>query len=116
MMIDDGGDKTALPNSLLRGQVAIVTGGARGIGRATVLRLAEAGANVIVNYARNEAAAEAVARLAREFGVRALPLRALDFLTGRHPGDRLSLAPPQALCCHLLRRFAEVFTSQKSCC
>ena len=76
MMIDDGGDKTALPNSLLRGQVAIVTGGARGIGRATVLRLAEAGADVVVNYARNEAAAEAVARLAREFGVRALPLRA----------------------------------------
>jgi 3-oxoacyl-[acyl-carrier protein] reductase len=68
-------NKTPLPASLLRGRVAIVTGGARGIGRATVLRLAEAGADVVINYARNEEAAEEVARLAREFGVRALPLR-----------------------------------------
>src|SRR6266851_3181582 len=75
-MAENGGDKTALPASLLRGRVAIVTGGARGIGRATVLRLAEAGADVVINYARNEAAAECVARRAREFGVQALPLRA----------------------------------------
>jgi 3-oxoacyl-[acyl-carrier protein] reductase len=70
------GNKTALPETLLRGRVAIVTGGARGIGRATVLRLAEAGADVVINYARNEEAATEVARLAREFGVQALPLRA----------------------------------------
>jgi 3-oxoacyl-[acyl-carrier protein] reductase len=75
-MAEDGEDKTALPASLLRGRVAIVTGGARGIGRATVVRLAEAGADVVINYARNEEAAEEVARLAREFGVQALPLRA----------------------------------------
>jgi 3-oxoacyl-[acyl-carrier protein] reductase len=75
-MAEDGVDKTALPASLLRGRVAIVTGGARGIGRATVLRLAEAGADVVINYARNEEAAEEVAHRAREFGVRALPLRA----------------------------------------
>jgi len=75
-MAEDGLDNTSLPASLLRGRVAIVTGGARGIGRATVLRLAEAGADVAINYARNEEAAEEVARLAREFGVRALPLRA----------------------------------------
>jgi 3-oxoacyl-[acyl-carrier protein] reductase len=75
-MAEDIVNRTALPASLLRGRVAIVTGGARGIGRATVLRLAEAGADVVINYARNEEAAEEVARLAREFGVRALPLRA----------------------------------------
>lgn len=75
-MAEDGLDKIALPASLLRGRVAIVTGGARGIGRATVLRLAEAGADVVINYARNEGAAEEVARLAREFEVQALPLRA----------------------------------------
>jgi 3-oxoacyl-[acyl-carrier protein] reductase len=46
----------------LAGRVAIVTGGSRGIGRATVLLLAKLGANVVVNYARDEtAAAEAVA-------------------------------------------------------
>jgi 3-oxoacyl-[acyl-carrier protein] reductase len=75
-MAENTVNKTALPSSLLRGRVAIVTGGARGIGRATVLRLAEAGAEVVINYARNQEAAECVARRAREFGVRALPLRA----------------------------------------
>src|SRR5215210_2789553 len=74
--MEDYRDKTALPAGLLRGRVAIVTGGGRGIGRATVLRLAEAGANVIVNYLRNEAAAEEVARLARELGVEAVAVRA----------------------------------------
>jgi 3-oxoacyl-[acyl-carrier protein] reductase len=75
-MAEDIVNKSSLPASLLRGRVAIVTGGARGIGRATVLRLAEAGADVVVNYARNEEAATEVARQAREFGVQALPLRA----------------------------------------
>jgi 3-oxoacyl-[acyl-carrier protein] reductase len=69
-------DKTPLPAGLLRGRVAIVTGGSRGIGRATVLRLAEAGADVVVNYIRSEAAAEEVARQARELGVKAQALRA----------------------------------------
>src|SRR5260370_652894 len=66
----------ALPPDLLRGKVAIVTGGSRGIGRASVLRLAEAGADVVVNYINNEAAAEAVAQQARDFGVKALTFRA----------------------------------------
>ena len=67
---------TALPSKLLSGRVAIVTGGSRGIGRATVLRLAEAGADVVINYIQNEAAAEEVARQARVHGVQALPVRA----------------------------------------
>ncbi|HEX8144409.1 MAG TPA: 3-oxoacyl-ACP reductase family protein [Pyrinomonadaceae bacterium] len=74
--MEDYRDKTALPRELLRGRVAIVTGGGRGIGRATVFRLAEAGASVVVNYLRNEAAAEEVARRARELGVEALAVRA----------------------------------------
>jgi 3-oxoacyl-[acyl-carrier protein] reductase len=41
----------------LKGKVALVTGGSRGIGRAICVRLAGAGAFVFVNYARNEAAA-----------------------------------------------------------
>ena len=41
-------------------QVAIVTGGSRGIGRAIALELGRAGAKVVVNYARNQAAADAV--------------------------------------------------------
>ena len=44
----------------LSGQVAIVTGGSRGIGRAIVYELARQGARVLVNYQSNAAAAEAV--------------------------------------------------------
>ena len=39
-----------LPSGLFAGKTAIVTGASRGVGRATALRLAEAGANVVVNY------------------------------------------------------------------
>jgi len=42
----------------LAGQVALVTGGSRGIGRAIALTLAEMKAQVILNYVANEAAAE----------------------------------------------------------
>jgi 3-oxoacyl-[acyl-carrier protein] reductase len=66
----------ALPPNLLRGRVALVTGGSRGIGRACVLRLAEAGADVVINYVSNQDAAEAVAQQARDLGVKALTLRA----------------------------------------
>ena len=40
--------------------VAIVTGGSRGIGRATALKLGAQGYTVVVNYASNEAAANEV--------------------------------------------------------
>jgi 3-oxoacyl-[acyl-carrier protein] reductase len=45
----------------LRGQVAIITGGARGIRRATTIELAQAGARVLINYQRSAGAAEALA-------------------------------------------------------
>jgi len=44
----------------LTGCAAIVTGGARGIGRAIALALANAGADVLITYKGNTAAAEAV--------------------------------------------------------
>ena len=49
---------------MLKGNVAVVTGGSRGIGRAIALRLAKEGADVAVLYAGNEAAAaETVAEI-----------------------------------------------------
>lgn len=47
--------------SFLEGQTALVTGASRGIGRAIALHLASAGAELIVHYHKNRAAAESVA-------------------------------------------------------
>jgi len=43
-----------LPKNLFAGKTAIVTGASRGVGRSTAIRLAEGGANVVVNYLSNE--------------------------------------------------------------
>jgi 3-oxoacyl-[acyl-carrier protein] reductase len=56
--------------------VALVTGGATGIGRATVLALAREGAAVAINYCRSTAAAHETAALAEQAGVRAMAVRA----------------------------------------
>jgi 3-oxoacyl-[acyl-carrier protein] reductase len=54
----------------LKGRVAVVTGGSRGIGRAICLRLASMGALVYVNYVSRSAAAEETVRLISEQGGR----------------------------------------------
>ncbi|TCP52904.1 3-oxoacyl-[acyl-carrier protein] reductase [Tumebacillus sp. BK434] len=60
----------------LRGAPAIVTGASRGIGRAIAISLAEAGANVIVNYNQSAQAAEETVEACRRYDVKALAVRA----------------------------------------
>ena len=54
----------------------LVTGSSRGIGAASVIRLAEHGADVVINYFSSAKPAEEVADKCRELGVRALVVQA----------------------------------------
>jgi 3-oxoacyl-[acyl-carrier protein] reductase len=60
----------------LEGQVALVTGASRGIGRAIALALATEGAKVVVNYARSSTAAEEIVATITAEGGQALALQA----------------------------------------
>ncbi|MFI2425356.1 SDR family NAD(P)-dependent oxidoreductase [Streptomyces sp. NPDC018955] len=64
------------PEKALLGKVALVTGGSRGIGAATALRLAREGADVAVTYVNGEEAAGEVVRAVEASGRRAVALRA----------------------------------------
>jgi len=60
----------------LQGRIALVTGGGRGVGRAISLALAADGADVAVNYRKDEEAAEATADEVRAMGRRAVAVQA----------------------------------------
>ncbi len=60
----------------LDGQVAVVTGASRGIGRACAIELARHGASVVVNYVANEEMAQSCAKEVEAAGARALVVQA----------------------------------------
>lgn len=60
----------------LTDKVAVVTGGSRGIGRAIVLALAEAGADILLNYSRSDKAADQIKKQIESMGRKCVTVRA----------------------------------------
>jgi 7-alpha-hydroxysteroid dehydrogenase len=81
---------TILERFRVDGKVALVTGAGRGIGRASALALAEAGADVVV-AARTAEQVEEVAELARAMGRRAEPV-VFDVMELERLGELVSVA------------------------
>lgn len=87
--------------SKLKGKVAVVTGGARDIGRAISIKLASEGAKIVVNYFDNEGDAKETIRLIEEAGGQAIAVYAdvtkqddIDTMVGKTVeafGDRVDI-------------------------
>ena len=65
-----------IPSGSLVGRTALVTGSSRGIGADTVTYLAQAGANVVINFRNKAPRAEKLAAQLRELGVEVLVVQA----------------------------------------
>lgn len=61
---------------VVQGQVALVTGANSGIGKAVAIGLAQAGADVVINYVANQPAAEEIAHHIQQLGRRAIAIKA----------------------------------------
>lgn len=61
-----------MKEDVLRNRVALITGASRGIGRALAIKLAEKGAKVVINYRKNQEAAEQVQKQIQDLGSEAM--------------------------------------------
>ncbi|KAF5009978.1 hypothetical protein FDECE_3839 [Fusarium decemcellulare] len=66
----------SVPSSMLSGKVALVTGAARGLGRAAALELARRGADVIINYNNSSDEAQTLVKDIQGLGRRAVAIQA----------------------------------------
>jgi 3-oxoacyl-[acyl-carrier protein] reductase len=87
-----------LPKNLFAGKTAVVTGASRGVGRATALRLAEGGANVVVNYLSNDVEAMETVRACQNKGVEAIAVQA----------DVSDMVDAQKLAKQTIERFGQI--------
>ncbi len=94
------GTRAAFPNTSLdlTNKAAIVTGGSRGIGRAAANCLATLGANIVVNYVRDEHAAAVAVAEVRKLGGEAVAVKA----------DVSKMADAQKLVDATIERFGRV--------
>ncbi len=60
----------------LAGKIALITGSSQGIGRATALRLAQSGAEIVINYRNNASKAEEVKACIEDMGRRCISIQA----------------------------------------
>ena len=81
----------------LEGRVAIVTGGSRDIGRSCSIKLAEAGAKVVVNYHSNKAAGEETVAAIEKIGGEAILVK----------GDMMKKADVENLVAESLKAFGK---------
>ena len=65
-----------MQNTALQGKVALITGGARGIGRATAIKLAQAGCDIAINYFNSSDEAEKLCDELQALGVKAIAIQA----------------------------------------
>ena len=75
---------------MLKDKVAIVTGGTRGIGRAIALKLADNGANIVINYRNSDKEAEELKAILEEKGVKVLTVKCdiSNFEDSKHLMDK----------------------------
>lgn len=72
MAIADVSGRSLAELMSLRGRAAVVTGGARGLGKGIAARLAEAGASVLIGDVREDEASATAEELSRRFGARVI--------------------------------------------
>lgn len=89
---------TGIPKELFSGKTAVVTGASRGVGRAAAIRLAEGGANVVVNFLSNESEAAETVKICESKGVGGIAVQA----------DVSEFAPAKALASRAIESFGQI--------